>query len=76
MEEAADADENVVIFKLSVLTKMYANFLAIFGLLFIPSLVRIKKKHFCFSMLLPDVTKFLILIPLEKEGMENLDGNG
>ena len=32
MEEAADADGNVVIFKLSDLTKMYANFLAEFGL--------------------------------------------
>ena len=32
MEEVADADENVVIFKLSDLTKMYANFLAEFGL--------------------------------------------
>jgi hypothetical protein len=32
MEEAAFADENVVIFKLSDLTKMYANFLAEFGL--------------------------------------------
>jgi len=32
MEEAAEADENVVIFKLSDLTKMYAKFLTEFGL--------------------------------------------
>ena len=34
--------------------------------IFIPSLVRIKQKHFCFSMLLPDVTKFHILTPFER----------